>query len=275
MTASDLKSDSTVQPAKPRRRWYQFTLRTAGVWIALLCLLLGSFAWWRDRAERQRKVVEELRGLGARVEYSYFSLTKERPIYTSFNPRDEFFLCSWLRQKLGDDFVSEVDSVHLANGHFSPSLPRKSTRAAWSLLQKCRHVKYLGVEGNTVSGDDLEKLPFLESLISLHFVTHENGSRGGLSDEDLIVLRKARSLRDVHLSNQPIGDTGIKNLCDCRYLRVVTLSDTDVSDTTLEFLSGFEELEVIGLARTKATAEGIKQFRIRNPNCEVDESCSN
>ena len=65
MAARDVKPDSADNLAKPRRRWYQFTLRTAGVWIALFCLLLGSFTWWRDRDERQRKVEEEWRGLGA------------------------------------------------------------------------------------------------------------------------------------------------------------------------------------------------------------------
>src|SRR5205807_1790586 len=77
MASTVENSEPTPQP-RPRRRWYQFTLRTAGVWMVLLCLLLGSFAWWRDRAERQRKVVEELRELGASVQYRYFSLWERR-----------------------------------------------------------------------------------------------------------------------------------------------------------------------------------------------------
>jgi hypothetical protein len=62
-SAADSTSGTPSPTARPRHRWYQFTLRTAGVWMVLLCLLLGSFAWWRDRAERQRKVVEEMRDL--------------------------------------------------------------------------------------------------------------------------------------------------------------------------------------------------------------------
>ena len=58
------------------RRWYQFSLRTACALLLVISLHLGAFAWWRDRAERQRKVVEELRGLGAFVSRRYFSLTK-------------------------------------------------------------------------------------------------------------------------------------------------------------------------------------------------------
>src|SRR5436190_17976910 len=102
MTASDRKSDSPVQPARPRRRWYQFTLRTAGVWMVLLCLLLGSFAWWRDRAERQRKVVEELEGLGAYVKYRLFSLTKTETYDDPVMVEEEWFLGTWLRHRFGD-----------------------------------------------------------------------------------------------------------------------------------------------------------------------------
>src|SRR3954464_8455388 len=103
-TVTDTPQTPSPTAAQPRRRWYQFTLRTAGVWMALFCLLLGSFAWWRDRAERQRRVVEELRELGVDVSYRYYSLSERR----NYDPSKEFFPCRVLRRCLGVDFLYEV-----------------------------------------------------------------------------------------------------------------------------------------------------------------------
>lgn len=271
MTASDLRSDSAPQPAKPRRRWYQFSLRTAGIGIFLLCLLLGSFAWWRDRAERQRKVVEELRGLGAMVEYRYFSLTNEQSIYdgvfNSSEPGDEFFLCSWLRRRFGEDFVSALDSVYLGDSVFSSAdaKPSETTRLGLRVLQRCPRLKTLELTASAVSGADFEKLPFFESLEELSIVTQPDEPNGLLSNDNLAVLERASCLRVLELNGHPIGDVGVRHLRNCRRLEVLKLSDTKVGDEGLGQLCELTELFMLELEGTLITDRGLKHL------CNMDK----
>jgi hypothetical protein len=55
---------------KPRRRWFQFSLRTALILMFLASLFFAGFAWGRNRAERQGKIVAELRELGAQDSFA-------------------------------------------------------------------------------------------------------------------------------------------------------------------------------------------------------------
>ena len=264
MADTNVKSDSTQKPAKPRRRWYQFTLRTAGLWIALFCLLLGSFAWWRDRAERQRKVVEELRGLGATVVYRYFSLTNTIPIHTDVYdvpiPVDEFFICAWLRSWFGEDFVSSVDSVYLANSEDAPAVPADKTRRALQLLRQCPHLTSLDLEANAVRASEFEQLPCFSSIEVLTLVNRP-GSVGLLSDDSLTVLERASRLSRLELKGQPIGSAGVSHFRNCRHLRFLVLKDTMVGDDGLHHLSDLTELESLDLSGTRVSDAGLKQIR--------------
>lgn len=271
MTASDLKPDSPKQAARPRRRWYQFTLRTAGVWIALFCLLLGSFAWWRDRAERQRKVVEELRGLGAKVEYQYWYLTDREKTdgldwaeYRIAEPDQEFFLFAWLRSQVGDDYVSRVDQIQL-------TLSPETTTQSFQLLQNFRSLGRLNLDGSAVSGDDLKSLPFFDTLEGFSLIPGQGSdsllhgwgrddTRGVLTDGDLSVFDRAYRLRFLSLQNQSIGEDGVKHLRDCHRLQVLRLGGSSIGDEGLRQLNELTELAELELDQTSITDNGLEHL---------------
>ena len=263
-TVTELPKTPSPPSVKPRRRWYQFTLRTAGVWIALFCLLLGSFAWWRDRAERQRKVVEELRALGATVEYRYSSLTKRPGIHDGFNyavsSQDEFFLCSWLRRALGDNFVYNVDRVMLTDSPAFFQSPSATRDLILHLLQKCPHIKELKVEGNVVRVVDLKETPFLQSLEILHICTVSSDSRGGLTDNDLQVLGRATSLQELCIERQLFDDAGLKHLQNCRQLQILLFTDTNMGDEGLRHVSEITGLVQLHMHRALITDAGLKHL---------------
>lgn len=264
MTTSDLKSDSTVQPAIPRRRWYQFTLRTAGVWIALFCLLLGSFAWWRDRAERQRKVVEELMELRAKVLYRGYSLRNPSGVGYSF-PDDEFppfrFLVDRLR--VPEDYLRIVDSVVLTESWGTDKESSEIKRRGFLLLERLPQIRFLELPGSFVSGDDLERLPFLESLEGLQ-IFNSTHNQGLLRDDDLMVLSRAPRLRKCRLGRQPIGDSGIKHLRNHRQMQQLSLDGTLITDAGLQHLCELTELIELDLSHTKITDAGLKHLRNLN-----------
>jgi hypothetical protein len=259
--------------AKPRRRWYQFTLRTAGVWMALLCLLLGSFAWWRDRAERQRKVVEELRGLGATVDYRYFSLRNrnkpnEDKLGLLYNHVDEFFLCSFLRGNLGDDYVYDVGEVRFTNSIYDDAVPLEKTRSALLLLRKCPNLKELLIESNAIGGIELEQLACLESLERLVIFTRPKAPPGLLTDGDMKTLRRATSLKWLVLEGQPIGDKGVQHLTELQGLLELNLSRTHVTDQGLQKLSGLRSLTELNVEKTQVTLAGVKEYQ-SSSSCQL------
>ena len=89
-----------------RRRWLQFSLRTAFVLLTIGCLWLG---WKVNRAGEQREAVEAIEALGGAVLYDWMLVEdsqeiKSRPVDEQ-RPRGP----DQLRQLLGDDFFQHVE----------------------------------------------------------------------------------------------------------------------------------------------------------------------
>jgi len=55
-----------VKPSKPRRRWFQFSLRTILIPTTIIAVLLG---WWSHKARQQREAVAILKGTDGQVRY--------------------------------------------------------------------------------------------------------------------------------------------------------------------------------------------------------------
>ena len=63
-------------PSKPRRRWFQFSLRTLMVLVTVLCVWLGLVS---ERARKQREAVAAIEALGGWVWYDYQNSGQEPP----------------------------------------------------------------------------------------------------------------------------------------------------------------------------------------------------
>ncbi|MGH7134315.1 MAG: hypothetical protein ACREHD_01160, partial [Pirellulales bacterium] len=83
---------------RPKRRWVQFSLRTGILLVTLLCVALSL---WVVPAERQRRAVAAIEGLGGQFEY----VENEAP--------RETFLVTFLRRWLPPDYFNEVELVAL------------------------------------------------------------------------------------------------------------------------------------------------------------------
>ena len=128
--------------------------------MLLASIFFAGFAWWRNRAERQRKIVAELRERGAGVEYGYFSFTKPKNGVWA-TPDKEFFLCSWLRRCLGDDFVYDVDRIWY---YRSTPIPIDEARPVVELIKSLPRLKALMMDGDAVRRGDLAQFRYLETL---------------------------------------------------------------------------------------------------------------
>src|SRR5688572_12050313 len=84
--------------AKPKRRWYQFSLQTLLVVVTLLCIGPGGYVAYEQRkARKQKAAVKAIEKLGGYVEYDR-TVPVRSPI---------------MRQALGDESFGNVDVVRL------------------------------------------------------------------------------------------------------------------------------------------------------------------
>ena len=90
---------------RPKRRWYQFSLRTLLVFVLLVSIGLSWFALKLQQARKQREAVRVIEKLGGEVEYDY-----ELHEQLSMQP-PEPTQPAWLRGLLGIDFFADVACV--------------------------------------------------------------------------------------------------------------------------------------------------------------------
>jgi hypothetical protein len=108
---------------KPRRRWFQFRLRTLIVLMLLVSIGMSWFAMKMQQARRQRAAVNALVESGSVMEWKqrfillspnladpYLFSKKVTPIYSN-EPR----VHAWLREMLGDDFFAYPVSVNVGS----------------------------------------------------------------------------------------------------------------------------------------------------------------
>jgi hypothetical protein len=101
-----------VQPAKPamsekpKRRWFQFSLKAMLVVLTLVAVATSALVGWVDR---QRRAVERVQQLGGRVDYA----NSEKPWREGDTLRNDSWLVHQLRKWLPRDYFDSVLRVEL------------------------------------------------------------------------------------------------------------------------------------------------------------------
>ncbi len=83
-------------PAKPRRRWRQYSLRALLVLTLIVAAIFGWLRYEMDRYQREEEAVAAITNAGGVVSYEDYSRTGDRR-----GPR-------WLRPILGDRFFERI-----------------------------------------------------------------------------------------------------------------------------------------------------------------------
>jgi hypothetical protein len=225
----------TVQPETPqrRRRWYQFRLRTLLIVVALLAIP-GS--WVAVRMKHQRDVAA-LRTAGWGVAYDY--MVDENGEYLK---DDQPPGPAWMRNLLGEGFLSDVAGVH-----------EVCTRTDADLKM-------------------LEQFPHLRLLIAGAGDFEAASARGGpITDAGLQHLKALTSLRVLILQHTLITDAGLECLSGLTDLQELSLcGNQGITDAGLEHLKGFKQLRELNLLCTEVTDEGVKRLQQALPDCEID-----
>jgi hypothetical protein len=211
LTAVDRLTMNDSRPPKPKRRWYQFRLRT----LLVVTLALGVFfAWIGSRVQRARKnreanariykVKTALEKAGGRVGLGY----AERP--------------DWLGRLLGDRAVVHVNGVTwspLRGGN-----PAAFDGAALVHLAGLTNLRKLSLYNTSVTDAGLKHLEGLTNLRELYL----SGTR--VTDGGLERLEGLTNLRELYLSGTRVTDAGLERLEGLSNLQWLYLEGTKVTN---------------------------------------------
>ena len=218
--------------AKPRRRWFQFSLRAFLILLTIAAISLGVYV---DRAHRQRDAVKALTARGSIVGYDY-------PRYSqSSGLLEERSSCrDWLIKHLGQDYAANVQYVHLA-------VEAKK-----------------GGDRSTIADDRLRIVSQFTHLEQLFM----NGV--DVDDAELVHLQNSKSLKLLSLASTKVGDEGVRYLAKLKNLEYLDLNGTSTRDAGLRHLYSLAKLRHLHLQRTRATEQGVKELREALPSCLVE-----
>jgi hypothetical protein len=210
--------------AKPKRRWFRFSLRTFLVIVTLIGVWLGLKI---NEARDQKQAVEAIQANGGTVLYDFEVDSNGEAIQPNPAP-------GWLAKWIGVDYVHNVVCV---------SFP---------------FVKTPGFDPGQKVYEYDEVVPYLENLPHVFDLTF---SKGNLRDGDLRYIASLTSLKTLWIADNPITGTGFKHLLNLKRLTWIDLIDCPIDDDGMEFIAKFPHFEKLGLVNTRITDDGVDQLR--------------
>lgn len=210
--------------AKPRRRWFQFSLGS-------MLLLMTVFGVWfgirMDQARRQERAVAALRERGD-VSYDsvFVNMCNPKPFMKTapYGPK-------WLRAIVGDDFLDRVRAVFLYESSTDSDLEHlKDLPDVESVIISSPQVTDAGIA-------QLRHLPDLKELIL---------NCPKVSDAGLLHLKSLPELRhlELHCSATDAGMVHLQSLQELRFLAIAC----PIADDGILALEGFKKLESLRIS---------------------------
>lgn len=205
---------------KPRRRWFQFRLRTLIVLTLLACIGMGWFGQKMHQARKQRLAVNSIRANGGQVGtwtkvfaptfqgWKDPAVTVAYPVppgappeptyhesyYESYDYDNESRAHAWLRWLLGDDFFTH------------PTMALVTNAAGMEYLDGLTQLEYLEIRSHEITDDDLAYLRDFSSPCQLAI------SSNAITDEGLDHLTGLTEIKGLSLCGPHISERGVKKL---------------------------------------------------------------
>jgi hypothetical protein len=172
------------------RRRFQFSFRSLLVFLVVLSVPLGWFAWEMQKARRQREAVAAIVKAGGWVRY--YEFVEFDPMWKS--EATQPLRPAWLRKLLGEDFLNDALSVACVR---DDDVKR---------LKGNMNVRVLILTGNRVTDASLEHVETLSDLHVLYLSSHQ------FTDAALKNLEGMTGLRELYYCGGPITDEGVTKL---------------------------------------------------------------
>ena len=185
----------------PKRRWFQFSLRTVLVVMTLFCIGPGGYvAYEQNKARREMAAVEVIEKLGGSV--SYDPITPVRS--------------ATMRQILGDESFGDVSEVWLGD--------TQVTDAGLVHLADLTNLDTVVLYNTKVTNAGLVHLDGLQRLAFLAL----NNTQ--VTDAGLVHVAELKNLSFLALEDTQVTDAGLVHLTNLTKLETLWLNDTQVTD---------------------------------------------
>jgi len=183
---------------KPKRRWFQFRLRTLFV---LVVVAAAPCVWLKaklDRKQKERVAIAEIESLGGFVLYDWENADQEGPPGPA-----------WLRRLFGDDFFARMI--------WSDICGQEVTDGSLVYLDPLADLEFVDLSGaEKITDNGLCHLKALSHLRALVL-------GAGVTDQAVGHLKELTQLRELIVEDSSVTDAGVaelqKALPNCKILR--------------------------------------------------------
>jgi Leucine-rich repeat (LRR) protein len=236
-------------PAKARRRWVRFSLRTMLIGTTALCIWLGLVC---NRANRQKRAVAMIKSAGGMVGYD--DQNNHPGVFASqpFPPHG----LGWLCDLVGDDYFGTVGSVSMVTA-------KGSGGDAVEVLGDLPHLSEINLEWITIPDAIMSRLTGLP-LRYLAIVRCKVSSVGWES------LGRLIQLRTLNLGGPSVDDVALSHLKSLANLTELSIYQSQITDAGLRSLNALSRLDSLALAdNALITYDGIEELRRAMPNVQI------
>jgi len=271
-------------PTSPRRRWFQFSLRTLIAAMFLLSVLCATVAWWVHSARRQMEIVNALDGYGVGVFYSEGSTP------------------AWLVSRLGIDYFEHVE-LAMDEGPAHSSTPevarllselprlegvrlskRSFTENDLQTLSRRRELQSISLFGvKYLDQDALRHLVGLTQLRELQIQTvgltplHQlkiplrAEQAPEISPRDIEAISQLPNLVQLSLHNTKITDRTMTLICGMKGLEMLSLHQCSrpITDQDAQRLSELKNLTELFVSPSEISDAEVARLRSAVPNCRI------
>lgn len=168
--------------SQPRRRWFQFKLRTLLVMVLLASIGMSWFGVKMQQVRRQRAAIDAIVKGGGTVSWAFPDVAEES--------RGR----AWLRKLLGDDFFTHPTHALVTNG------------MGMEHLAELPHLEILNLTSNKITDTDLAHVKCLPRLQVLYIISNS------ITNAGLEHLTGLSTLRKMNIGGSHISDSGVKKL---------------------------------------------------------------
>lgn len=245
----------------PKRRWYQFSLRSLLLLTTATCVVMAWIAYERGETSKREAAAAELRTI---ARYEQLGL---RVTLIGGEPWHEAWRCPTLdNDSMGkvvearfyrenatdDDFailepMKKMESLHLDH--------TKATGAGLVHIAGLANVKKIYFNKSPIDDANLVHILGLNNLVELNLY-HTN-----VTDAGLVHVARLTKLKRLTLDYTSVTDAGLIHLAQLTELKTLQLSHTFVTDAGLCQLAGLTKLEDLDLCETKVTEQGEAAVR--------------
>ena len=147
-----MNENLATQPAKPRRRWLRFSLRTFFIVVTLLCIWLGFKV---NAAHRQHEAVEAILKAGGAINFDYQMVAAKTggPINFDIDVNTIPPTPKWLQEFFGEDTFR----TPIAVGYLGIVDDRPITESDLAQLSKLTELKVAFLPGRLIKTGPSEK----------------------------------------------------------------------------------------------------------------------